>query len=286
MEKSTKDALKDEVSSLKLLRGGPHILQVHDVFEEKEHLYMVMEEMRGGELLQRIAARDVYTEREARQATKILLQAIDYCHKKRIAHRDIKPENLLLAEKDDDTSIKIADFGFAKKVTKKKCLSTLCGTPAYVAPEVLDLNSKGYDERADMWSVGVVIFVLLGGYPPFKGPTDQLAGKIMKGEYEFHEDYWSHVSEVAKELVSKLLQVRPDQRITAEEALQNEWMVAEKESLSVKDLSLAQHEIEKSLPPEKLNGPVKAVSELFFCLSRCVSVMTNIHSVIKDHMFQ
>lgn len=96
LEEPAVEALKDEISALKLLRGGPHIVRLYDVFNEELHCYMIMEEMRGGELLQRIAEKEVYTEREARQVCKILFDAIDYCHKKRIAHRDIKPENLLL----------------------------------------------------------------------------------------------------------------------------------------------------------------------------------------------
>lgn len=260
LEKSGRDALQDEVSALRLLRGGPHIVRLHDVFEEPANTYMIMEEMKGGELLQRIVDKEVYTEREARSTTQILFEAIDYCHKKRIAHRDIKPENLLLVEKNDDTSIKIADFGFAKKVTKKNCLSTLCGTAAYVAPEVLDLKSKGYDERADLWSIGVVVYILLGGYAPFEGPIEELAITILKGEYEFHDEYWAHISVGAKNLVSSLLTVNPDNRMTAEEALTCDWMVAEEETLTVKDLSIAQSTIKKSLPVEKLRGAVKAVS--------------------------
>jgi len=252
-------ALKDEILALKLLRGGPHIVRLHDVFEEVEVTYMIMEEMRGGKLLQRIVEKEVYTEREARQTVKILFDALDYCHKKMIAHRDIKPENLLLEEKDDDTSIKIADFGFAKRVVKKNSLRTLCGTAAYVAPEILDLKSKGYDERADMWSCGVVTFILLGGYAPFEGPIEELALTILKGDYEFHDEYWSSISRGAKDLVSSLLQVNPEIRITAEEALQNEWMTADGETLTIKDLSTAQKKMERSLPVEKLRGAVKAV---------------------------
>ena len=161
--------------------------------------------------------------------------------------------------KDDDTSIKIADFGFAKKVTKKKCLSTLCGTAAYVAPEVLDLKAKGYDERADMWSIGVVTYILLGGYAPFEGPLEELAVKILKGEYEFDDAYWDHISHDAKGLISSLLQVDPEKRITAEEALQSDWMAAEEETLTVNDLSSAQSQIKKSLPVGKLRGAVNAI---------------------------
>jgi len=259
LQRPAKNALKDEISALKLLRGGPHIVRLHDIFKDDMFVYMVMEEMKGGELLQRIVEKEVYTEREARQTCKLLFDAIDYCHKKRIAHRDIKPENLLLVDKNDDTSIKIADFGFSKKVTKRRCLSTLCGTAAYVAPEVLDLKIKGYDERADMWSIGVVTFVLLGGYAPFEGPIEHLAPMILEGDFDFDPTYWQHISKGAKGLISSLLTVDPDNRCTAEEALQSDWMTAEEETLTVNDLSIAQEKIRNNLPVEKLRGAVKAV---------------------------
>ena len=164
-----------------------------------------------------------------------------------------------LQDKDDDTSIKIADFGFAKKVTKPNCLSTLCGTQAYVAPEVLNLMAKGYDERADMWSIGVVVFILLGGYPPFEGPIEELANIILKGEFEFEELYWNHISDEAKDLIAALLQMNPDKRLSAEEALQSDWMMAEEETLTVNDLSTARSQMRKSIPVEKVRGAVKAI---------------------------
>jgi len=138
-------------------------------------------------------------------------------------------------------------------------LSTLCGTAAYVAPEVLDLKAQGYDERADMWSVGVVVYILLGGYAPFEGPIDELAVTILKGKYEFHDEYWSHISSEAKDLIASLLQVNPKKRRSAEEALQSDWMTAEEETLTVNDLSIAQNQIKKALPVEKLRGAVKAI---------------------------
>jgi len=259
LEPAALGALEDEIAALKLLCGGPHIVRLHDVFKGNQCVHMVMEEMKGGELLQRVVEKEVYTEREARQTCKVLFDAIDYCHKKRIAHRDIKPENILLVNKDDDTSIKIADFGFSKKVTKRRCLSTLCGTAAYVAPEVLNLNIKGYDERADMWSIGVVTYILLGGYAPFEGPTNELAAQIILGDYEFDEQYWGHISNNAKSLISSLLTVNPDKRSSAEEALQSDWMTAEEETLTVNDLSIAQEKIRDTLPVERLRGAVKTI---------------------------
>lgn len=161
---------------------------------------------------------------------------------------------------DDDTSIKIADFGFAKKVRKPNCLSTLCGSASYVAPEVLDLTTTGYDERADIWSCGVIMYVLLGGYAPFDAPVDDLPNLILRGEYEFHDQYWKDTSASAKELISSCLQVSPDIRITAEEALASDWMTVESETLSGIDLTVAQEQIRKTLPIEKLKGAIYTVS--------------------------
>ena len=240
LEESSMSALKDEIAALKLLRGGPFIIRIYDVFQERHNTFMVMEECRGGDLLTRVTEKEYYTEREARKTCKILFQAMDYIHKKKVAHRDIKPENVLMVEKDDDHSIKIADFGFAKRVPKKNCLRTLCGTAQYVAPEVLDLNSPGYDHRADMWSVGVVVYILLGGYAPFEGPVQELAQLICKGDYCFHDKYWSEISDEAKDMISNLLEIDSELRLSAEEALMCKWMTIEEESLTAKDLSGAQ----------------------------------------------
>lgn len=178
-------ALLDEVSILKEMKHV-HIIRLYDFFTEPSTYYLVMERMRGGELFDRIVAKAYYNEKEARDTCKIVLDAVGYCHKNHVAHRDLKPENLLLLSENDDSAVKIADFGFAKKVYEKNSLTTQCGTPGYVAPEILE--GTPYDERADMWSVGVILYILLGGYPPFIESTQRdLFRKIRKGEYEFHE---------------------------------------------------------------------------------------------------
>lgn len=265
LEENSIAALKEEIVVLKLLRGGPHIIRLYDVFEEEKegHTYLVMEEMKGGDLLTRITDKEVYTEREARKTCKIIFQAMDYLHKMKICHRDIKPENILMVEQDDDTSIKIADFGFAKKVTKANCLRTLCGTAQYVAPEVLDLQSGGYDHRADMWSVGVVIYILLGGYAPFEGPVQELARAICKADYCFHDKYWSDISDAAKGMISSLLEIDVERRLSAEEALQCPWMTIEEESLTAKDLSGAKEALTKRKQEEGNAKPTGVLDERF-----------------------
>jgi len=157
-------ALHDEIAILKDCNHR-HIINLYDVFDEVSYYYLVTELMLGGELFDRIVTKTFYNEKEARDVCKILFEAIGYCHQKGVAHRDLKPENLLLVSRDDDKNIKIADFGFAKKVSSSKCLLTQCGTPGYVAPEIL--HGVPYGTKADMWSLGVITYILLGGYPPF-----------------------------------------------------------------------------------------------------------------------
>jgi len=163
-------ALLDEVGILKEMSHA-HIIRLYDFFEEPSTYYLIMERMRGGELFDRIVAKAYYNEKEARDTCRIVLQAVGYFHERHVAHRDLKPENLLLLSEDDDSAVKIADFGFAKRVFELNSLKTQCGTPGYVAPEILE--GTPYDHRADMWSVGVILYILLGGYPPFIESTQR-----------------------------------------------------------------------------------------------------------------
>jgi serine/threonine protein kinase len=217
-----------------------------------------MEQMRGGELFDRIVAKAYYNEKEARDTCKILLQAVGYMHQNHVAHRDLKPENLLLLSKDDDSAVKIADFGFAKKVYEESSLTTQCGTPGYVAPEILE--GTPYDQRADMWSVGVILYILLGGYPPFIESTQRdLFRKIRRGEYEFHEEYWGTVSSEAKDLISSLLTVDPKARLDADEALENGWIMGDDASLEKKGLGVNLTELRKFNAKRKFKAAVSTI---------------------------
>jgi len=227
-------ALMDEISVLNNLKHN-HIIRLYDVFEEPKHYFLVTEMLEGGELFDRIVAKSYYNEKEARDTCKILFEAMHYCHQRKIAHRDLKPENLLLMSSEDDSQIKIADFGFAKIAVTPCSLTTQCGTPGYVAPEILE--GVPYDTKADMWSLGVIMYILLGGYPPFiESNQKELFRKIRKGQYEFHEEYWSPVSNEAKDLISKLLTVDPSQRLSSEGALNNSWICGDDKALAGKDL--------------------------------------------------
>ena len=263
LDNNARKTVRDEITALKLLRGGPHVIRLLDVFEENnnpEHIYLVFEAMKGGNLLSRIVEKEVYTEREARQVCKTVFTAIDYCHKKKVAHRDIKPQNVFLHEEGDDTSVRVANFGFSKRVTHENSLKTLCGTANYVAPEILDNQCPGYDQRCDIWSLGVFTYVLLGGYPPFEGVHENLAVEIMRGQYVFDEEYWGEISDSSKRMISAMLQVDPTKRITLSKALSCKWMEMEEERLVLRDLSTAQNSIRETLKPvAKVKAAVNAI---------------------------
>lgn len=250
-------ALKDEIQVLRELKHE-NIIRLYGVFDEPDYIYLVTERMMGGELFDRIVQKAYYNEKEARDVCKILLDALAYCHDRRVAHRDLKPENLLLVSKEDDNQLKLADFGFAKTCTEPKSLRTQCGTPGYVAPEIL--FGVQYDTQADIWSLGVIIYILLGGYPPFIDKTQKnLFRKIKRGEYEFHAQYWSSVSPGAKKLITRMLTVDPDERITAQEALKDDWILGNSEELAGMDLSVNLTEFKKFNAMRKFKGAVKAV---------------------------
>uniref|UniRef100_A0A7S2U836 non-specific serine/threonine protein kinase n=1 Tax=Attheya septentrionalis TaxID=420275 RepID=A0A7S2U836_9STRA len=250
-------ALKDEISILKELKHD-HIIRLYDVFEENAYFYLVTEQMLGGELFDRVVAKSYYNEKEARDVCLILFQALNYCHERTVAHRDLKPENLLLMSKESDSELKLADFGFAKKVLTPNSLTTQCGTPGYVAPEILE--GVAYDTKADMWSIGVIIYILLGGYPPFiENNQRELFRKIRKGNYEFHKEYWGGVSPEAKDLISSLLTVNPAKRISAEAALKHEWICSDDDKLAAQDLAVNLKEFKRFNAKRKFKGAVQAV---------------------------
>jgi len=257
LTKEDEIALKDEIQVLGDLKH-PHIIRLYDVYEEKDFWYLVTEKMMGGELFDRIVSKSFYNEKEARDVCKILFESIGFCHQHSVAHRDLKPENLLLRSEENDSEIKIADFGFAKKVLTPNSLTTQCGTPGYVAPEILE--GLPYDTQSDMWSLGVIVYILLGGYPPFIEQNQrELFRKIRKGQYEFHEEYWGSVSADAKDLISSLLTVKPSKRLTAQDALNHKWMQADASVLAGQSLDANLTELRKYNAKRKFKAAVNAV---------------------------
>jgi len=234
-----------EVSILKDCRDVENIVQLVDYFVSPEHFFVVQVYARGGDVFERLAQRSSYTEADARNLAKHLLQTMAVLHSRKIAHRDLKPENLLLRDKLDDSSIVVADFGFASHVPPGG-LRTRCGTPAFVGPEVLLPNCR-YDERVDMWSVGCLLYMLIAGYPPFQDRDHRGLFKKVKGaDYVFHDTYWHNVSVHAKRLIASLLTVDPNFRCTAREALDtSQWLELDADLLKERDLTASLGEIRK-----------------------------------------
>jgi len=217
-------ALQTEVEILSQI-DHPNVVKLNEVWEDKGKFYMVMELMTGGELFDRIVEKDHYSEKEAADTIRPIVDAIRYCHSMGVAHRDLKPENLLYATRDTHSIIKISDFGLAK-VYDSSLMMTQCGTPSYVAPEVLE--GKGYDESVDFWSIGIILYILLCGFPPFyDDDNDKLFELIARGKVEFPSPYWDNISDQAKDLIRKLLTVDPKKRPRADDVLAHTWMVGD-----------------------------------------------------------
>jgi len=216
------DNINNEINIL-LQIDHPNIIKLFAIFESENYVYLVMELVTGGELFDRIVEKERYTEADAIIVMEQLLSGIAYLHSKGIVHRDIKPENVLLENDTEDSIIKIADFGLSRVYTEQSIMSTACGTAGYIAPEIL--KSEPYEFEVDLWSAGVIMYILLCGYPPFYDENDAiLFENIINCRYEFHSPYWDHISQEAKELISGLLTVNPKQRLTAEEAINSEWI--------------------------------------------------------------
>eukprot|EP01097_Dermamoeba_algensis_P006627 TRINITY_DN412_c0_g1_i8.p1 TRINITY_DN412_c0_g1~~TRINITY_DN412_c0_g1_i8.p1 ORF type:complete len:376 (-),score=98.78 TRINITY_DN412_c0_g1_i8:277-1404(-) len=213
--------LKREISIMKKI-DHPNILKLFEVYEEEEDFYLVMELVNGKELFDKIVDRGQYSEKDASNIVKQIVAAIEYLHDKGIAHRDLKPENLLSSGDEEHEIIKIADFGFSKQFGEEQ-LVTSCGSPGYVAPEVLTQDS--YDKSVDMWSLGVIIYILLCGFPPFYADTPpELFKKIMDVKYDFDDPAWDNVSEAAKNVIRNLLVKDPQKRWTAQQCLRDSWV--------------------------------------------------------------
>jgi len=214
----------------------PHVIRLIETFDEGDNFYIVTDLVEGGELFDRIVSKAHYTEKEARDLIKSLLETLDYMHKTGVVHRDLKPENLLLCSESDDSDIKIADFGFAKRIVDLLPKETACGTPGYVAPEIL--RGDPYGAEVDIWSMGVICYVLLAGYPPFYDEDQKrLFKKIKEGRYHFHEDYWGNTSPAAINLIQMMLCVDQKKRWTASQLLQHPWIIEGDEELAKRDLT-------------------------------------------------
>ena len=202
------------------------ITKLYEVHETETHIYLVLELLKGGELYQRIAKRGPFTEKDALALMKNLLGALAYMHSKGIMHRDIKPENLLLEDPQNIFNVKIADFGLGAAVNQGELLFKRCGTPGYVAPEIL--VDAVYDQKVDVFSAGVILYILLAGMSPFKGLSyHEILIKNKHCMVNFNISKMGHgISELAIDLLTKMLAKDPKDRMTSQECLEHPWMTS------------------------------------------------------------
>jgi calcium-dependent protein kinase len=220
---SRPETMRREIEILKAL-DHPNIIRLFDVFESTRHLHLVTELCTGGELFDRIIARGHYSENDAATLVRKIIDAIKHCHERDICHRDLKPENFLFETQEEDAELKVIDFGLSRMEDENSAgvMTTRVGTPYYIAPEVL---GRQYDKSCDLWSIGVITYILLCGYPPFYGDTDpEIFASVRKGKYDFDTPEWSIVSKEAKDFISRLLLLDASKRLTAIQALQHPWV--------------------------------------------------------------
>ncbi|CAA3011918.1 calcium-dependent protein kinase 32-like [Olea europaea var. sylvestris] len=214
--------VRREVEIMKKLPKHPNIVSLKDTYEDDNAVHIVMELCEGGELFDRIVARGHYTERAAAAVTRTIVEVIEMCHKHGVMHRDLKPENFLFANKKETSPLKAIDFGLSVFFKPGERFNEIVGSPYYMAPEVL---KRDYGPEVDVWSAGVILYILLCGVPPFWAETEQgVARAIIRSVVDFKRDPWPKVSDRAKDLVKKMLNPDPKQRLTAQEVLDHPWL--------------------------------------------------------------
>jgi len=228
------EALHRELNIMKLVNDCPQVVSLIDVFVDDDQYFIVLELIKGGDLLGTIVKWDRCNEMDAVRILRSTLLAISHCHEKGIIHRDMKPDNLLVS--NDLSDIKLSDFGLATVLGPNERASLTVGTRTYLSPEMI--LKQEYNTSVDMWSIGCIAYVLLAGYHPFSECSDvPLYIQIVTGDWEFDEDNWTDISDDAKDFISQLLVLEPEDRMTAKQALMHPWIRA-------------------SAPPSPRNSPV------------------------------
>ncbi|XP_006615990.1 calcium/calmodulin-dependent protein kinase type II delta chain isoform X18 [Apis dorsata] len=211
----------------------PNIVRLHDSIQEENYHYLVFDLVTGGELFEDIVAREFYSEADASHCIQQILESVHHCHHNGVVHRDLKPENLLLASKAKGAAVKLADFGLAIEVQgEAQAWFGFAGTPGYLSPEVL--KKEPYGKPVDIWACGVILYILLVGYPPFWDEDQhRLYAQIKAGSYDYPSPEWDTVTPEAKNLINQMLTVNPSKRITASEALKHPWICQRERVASV-----------------------------------------------------
>ncbi|KAK3205266.1 hypothetical protein Dsin_019312 [Dipteronia sinensis] len=223
--------VRREVEIMKHLPKHPNIVTLKDTYEDDSAVHIVMELCEGGELFDRIVARGHYTERAAAAVMRTIVEVVQVCHKHGVMHRDLKPENFLFANKKETSALKAIDFGLSVFFKPGERFNEIVGSPYYMAPEVLKRN---YGPEVDVWSAGVILYILLCGVPPFWAETEQgVAQAIIRSVIDFKRDPWPKVSDNAKDLVKKMLNSDPQKRLTAEQVLEHPWIQNAKKAPNV-----------------------------------------------------
>ncbi|SNX86635.1 probable calmodulin-dependent protein kinase type 1 [Melanopsichium pennsylvanicum] len=246
--------VRNEIAALKRVsQGHRSIVTLVDYFETMNNLYLVTDLCVGGELFDRICERGSYFEKDAAHIVRTITEAVVYLHDQAIVHRDLKPENLLFRDKTEHSDLLIADFGLSRVVDDEKItvLSTTCGTPGYMAPEIF--KKTGHGKPVDMWAIGVITYFLLCGYTPFdRDTTMEEMQAIINADYRFEPtQYWEHVSNRAKHFINQLLTIDPTKRLTAKQALNHPWLEsASSTSSGFKTINQDDHVQQKDLLPD------------------------------------
>ncbi|KAG6484626.1 calcium-dependent protein kinase 26-like [Zingiber officinale] len=222
VSKDDAEDVRREIQIMHHLSGHKNVVTIKGAYEDSQSVHIVMELCSGGELFDRIIEKGHFSERRAAEIIRIIVGVVEACHSLGVMHRDLKPENFLLVNKDDVTSLKAIDFGLSVFFKPDQIFTDVVGSPYYVSPEVL---CKHYGPEADVWTAGVILYILLSGVPPFWAETQQgIFDAIMKGVLDFNSAPWPLISESAKDLIKRMLCFRPSERLTAHEVLCHPWV--------------------------------------------------------------
>ncbi|KAI3717898.1 hypothetical protein L1987_69809 [Smallanthus sonchifolius] len=220
--KGDKEDMKREIQIMQHLSGQANIVEFKGAYEDKQSVHLVMEVCEGGELFDRIIAKGHYSERAAASICRSIVNVVHVCHFMGVMHRDLKPENFLLSDKSENALLKATDFGLSVFIQEGKSYRDIVGSAYYVAPEVL---KRKYGKEIDIWSAGVMLYILLSGVPPFWAETEKgIFDEVLKGEIDFESDPWPSISASAKDLVRRMLTLDPKKRITSAQVLEHPWI--------------------------------------------------------------